>query len=330
LVRRNRDSTLRDTLNFVFLPLPEVLPVLRKQAVLLTSILFLSLIAGFASFPAAAQMVTTKLVNAQGAEAPCIGIGPVAAPVAKKCVEACQQDGFLAATDVGQSGLTISTSGSNDGIITKVDPGSPSAQAGLAVGDAVTAIDGKPSHRPPSELVVERSFGASGKMLQLTVSRAGAVVSVSYARAPQSAPSSAKVSGFMVVVKPLINWENQSVPCMGAGPAAPVALGLCTSKFEPYGYIKASDLGGIGFQLDPKVTDKAVIAAVDAGSPAAGAGLKAGDEIVTVNGKPLTPELGETANEYLFGKAGDQRKVTVHNSAGDKTVALTLAALPKK
>jgi C-terminal processing protease CtpA/Prc len=69
---------------------------------------------------------------------------------------------------------------------------------------------------------------------------------------------------------------------------------------------------------------------VDAGSPADHAGLKPGDEIVTVNGKPLTPDLGETANEYLFGKAGEQRKVTLHNSAGDKTVVLTLAAPQKK
>jgi C-terminal processing protease CtpA/Prc len=134
----------------------------------------------------------------------------------------------------------------------------------------------------------------------------------------------------MIVFKPLINWENQFVPCMGAGPAAPVAIGLCTSKFEPYGYIKASDLGGAGFQLDPNAMDKALIASVDAGSPAEKAGLKAGDEIVTVNGKPLTPDLAETANEHLFGKAGEQRKITVHNAAGDKTVVLTLAALQKK
>jgi S1-C subfamily serine protease len=316
-------------LNFVFLPLPEVLLLLPKQAVLLTSVLFMGLIAASADVPAAAQVVSTELVNAQGAQAPCVGIGPIAAPVAKKCVDACKQDGFLATTDVGQSGLTISTTGSNDGVVTKVDPASPAAQAGLAVGDAITAIDGKPSSRPPSELAVERSFGASGKTLQLTVSRAGTVIPVSFARAPQAAPPSAKVSGFMVVVKPLINWENQTVPCMGAGPAAPVALGLCTSKFEPYGYIKASDLGGIGFQLDPTATDKALIAAVDAGSPADHAGLKIGDQIVTVNGKPLTPDLGETANEHLFGKAGEQRKVTVHNSTGDKTVVLTLAAQKK-
>ncbi len=304
--------------------------MLRKRAALLTSFLFLSSTAAFIALPASAQVVTTKLVNAQGAEAPCVGIGPVAAPIAKKCVEACIEDGFLATSDAGQSGLTISNSGSNDGVITNVDPGSPAALAGLAAGDAVTAIDGKASRRPPAELAVERSFGESGKTLQLTVSRAGAVVPVSYARAPQSAPAGPKVSGFMVVVKPLINWEGKGVPCMGAGPAAPIALGLCTSKFAPYGYIKASDLGGIGFELDTKATDKAVVASVDAGSPADKAGLKAGDEIVTVNGKALAPDLGETANEFLFGKAGERRKVTVHNSTGDKTVVLTLAGPQKK
>jgi S1-C subfamily serine protease len=304
--------------------------LLFKRAVLLTSFRLTSLIVASGALPAAAQVVSEQLVNAQGAQAPCLGIGPIGGPVAQKCVNVALQSGFLPTTELGQSGLTLSTSGSNDGVVTKVDPGSPAAQAGLAVGDAVTAVDGKPSHRPPAELAVERSFGASGKTLQLTVRRAGAVVPVSYARAPQTAPPGPKMSGFMIVVKPLINWENQFVPCMGAGPAAPLALAICTSKFEPYGYVKVSDLGGTGFQLDPKATDKALIAAVDAGSPADHAGLKPGDEIVTVNGKPLTPDLGETANEYLFGKAGEQRKVTLHNSAGDKTVVLTLAAPQKK
>ena len=300
----------------------------RKLITLLT---FAWLLAAFAALPGQAQVVTTKLVNSQGAEAPCVGIGPIAAPLAKKCVEACEQDGFLAASDVGQSGLTISTSGGNDSVVTKVDPGSPAAQAGLAIGDAITAVDSKPSHRPPSELAAEQSFGASGKTLQLTVRRAGAVVPVSYTRAPQAAPASAKsLQDSWSSRNRLSNWENQSVPCMGAGPAAPVALGLCTGKFEPYGYIKASDLGGAGFQLDTNTTDKALVSAVDANSPAAKAGLQKGDEILTVNGKPLTADLGETANEHLFGKAGEQHKLTIHNAAGDKTVVLTLAAQQKK
>jgi S1-C subfamily serine protease len=301
--------------------------LLRKHPFLLT---LAWLVAVLGAQLAHSQVVATKLVNSQGAEAPCVGIGPIAAPLAKKCVDLCLQSGFLAASDVGQSGLTIGNSGSSDGVVTKVDPGSPAALAGIAAGDAITAIDGKPSARPPSELAQERSFGERGATLQLTVRRAGAIVSVSYARAAQAAPPGPKFSGFMIAFRPLINWENQFVPCMGAGPAAPVAIGLCTSKFEPYGYIKASDLGGTGFQLDSKAADKALIASVDAGSPADKAGLKPGDEIITVNGKPLTPNLGETANEHLFGKAGEQRKITVHDGAGDKTVILALAPQQKK
>jgi len=298
-----------------------------KRVVLLTLAL---LFAAFGAPSGHAQVVATKLVNSQGAEAPCVGIGPIAAPLAKKCVDLCLQSGFLAASDVGQSGLTIGNSGSSDGVVTKVDPGSPAALAGIAAGDSITAIDGKPSARPPSELAAERSFGARGATLQLTVRRAGAIVPISYDRAAQAPPPGPKFSGFMIAFRPLINWENQFVPCMGAGPAAPVAIGLCTSKFEPYGYIKDGDLGGTGFELDAKTSDKALVSSVDAGSPADKAGLKPGDEIVTVNGRPLTPDLGETANEHLFGKAGEQRKITVHNAAGDKTVVLTLAAQQKK
>ena len=69
---------------------------------------------------------------------------------------------------------------------------------------------------------------------------------------------------------------------------------------------------------------------VDAGSLASKAGVQSGDEIVAIEGQPLTASKGEEASEMLFGKIGDQFKITVHRGQSVSTIELTLAAKPKK
>jgi C-terminal processing protease CtpA/Prc len=274
-------------------------------------------------------VVCADLINDQGAEAPCIGIGPIGGPLAKKCVDAFLQAGFLREQESGTTGLTIATSGNQDGTIVKIEPGSPADQAGLSTGDTVLAVDGKPTSRTPGELVRQRSFGKRGDTLHLTVLRNGATLNVALVRAPATPPPTPKVGGFMITVKTLFNWQGQFVPCMGAGPAGFSALEFCYHRFEPYGFVKAGEYGSTGFEVDVRAGDKAVITSVDAGSPAAAADLRAGDEIAAIEGKPLAPNPGETANEYLFGKVGDQRKLTLRTAHGkEKTVVLALAEKP--
>lgn len=293
----------------------------RKQSVLTSWLLVVC-----AALPAAAQ-VKTNLVNSQGAEAPCIGIGPIGGPVAKKCVDAFLQAGFLREQEAGTTGMTIGTSGSEDGAIVKIEPGLPADQAGVSAGDVVLAVDGKPTSRTPGELAQQRSFGKRGDTLHMTVLRKGASVDIALVRAAGTPPPMPKVGGFMIYVKPLVNWEAQFVPCMGAGPAGITAIEFCDHRFEPFGFIKASELGSTGFQVDVQGHDKAIVTEVASGSPAAAADLRAGDEIAAIEGKPLTPSPGETANEYLFGKVGEQRKVTLRSAHGEKkTVVLALAA----
>lgn len=285
----------------------------------------LSLLAVCLLLPTAAQ-VKTDVINAQGAEAPCIGIGPVGGPLAKKCVDAFLQAGFLRADEAGTPGFALGTSGQDDGAIMKIEPGSAADQAGVSVGDLVLAVDGKPVRRTPGEVAEQLIFGKRGDTLHMTVRRKGAVIDVALVRAAQTPPQGPKVGGFFISVKPLINWAGQFVPCMGAGPTAFAELEFCDHRFAPYGYIKASEMGSTGFQVDVKATDKAVITGVDPGSPAAAAGLQAGDEIAGIEGKPLLPSPGETASEYLFGKIGEQRKVTLRTTHGEKTVLLSLSA----
>ena len=295
--------------------------------------IFLSFLAAALLVCAASQataQIVTELVNPQGATAPCTGIGPIAAPVVKKCITLFEQAGFIVNNQLGYSGLTMSTKGATDGAITAVDPQSPAAAAGFKVGDSITAINGKPVAPTPGMIADKGVFGQRGGTVHLTLKRAGSQVDVSLVRAAQNAPAGPTTSGFMISVKDMINWQNQFAPCIGAGPAAPAALEFCFKHFAPYGFIKAADLGTTGFQFDQANNSKALVTTVDSGSPAAKAGVQPGDEIVAIEGQPLTASKGEAANEMLFGKVGDQFKITVHRGQSVSAIDLVLAAKPKK
>lgn len=288
-----------------------------------------AVVLAFAAAQATAQIVT-ELVNPQGATAPCTGIGPIAAPVVKKCITLFEQAGFIVNNQLGYSGFTISTKGATDGAITAVDPQSPAAAAGFKVGDSITAIGGKPVEPTPGTMAAKGVFGQRGGTLHLTLKRGASQVDVSLVRAAQNAPAGPTTSGFMISVKDMINWQNQFAPCIGAGPAAPAAIEFCYKHFEPFGFIKASELGSTGFQIDLENKSKALVTKVDPGSPASKAGVEPGDEIVAIEGQPLTASKGEAADEMLFGKIGDQFKITVHRGQSVSTTELILAAKPKK
>jgi predicted metalloprotease with PDZ domain len=272
----------------------------------------------------------TELVNQQGATAPCIGIGPIGGPAVKKCAALFEQAGFILNSELGYSGLTIGIKGDTDGAITAIDPQSPAAGAGLKVGDTIVAVNGKPVAPTPGMIVAKGVFGQRGATLHLTLKRGGSQIDLSLVRAAADAPKGPTASGFMTSVKDMINWQNQFAPCIGIGPAAPVAIETCYKHFEPYGFIKASEFGSTGFQIDLANTTKALVTTVASGSPAAKAGVQLGDEIVAIEGQPLTASKGEAANESLFGKVGDPIKIAVQRGQSASTVALVLAAKPKK
>jgi S1-C subfamily serine protease len=288
-----------------------------------------AMISAFAAPQATAQIVT-ELVNPQGATAPCTGIGPIAAPIVKKCITLFEQAGFIVNNQLGYSGLTISSKGATDGAISAVDAQSPGAAAGFKVGDAITAVNGKPVAPTPGMIAAKGVFGQRGGTVHLTLKRVGSQIDISLVRAAQTAPAGPTTSGFMISVRDMINWQNQFAPCIGAGPAAPAALAFCYGHFAPYGFIKSAELGSTGFEIDQVNKSKALITSVVAGSPAAKAGVVPGDEIVAVEGQPLTASKGEAANEMLFGKIGDQFKITIQRGQNVSTIELVLAAKPKK
>jgi C-terminal processing protease CtpA/Prc len=248
----------------------------------------------------------------------------------KKCVTLFEQAGFIINNQLGYSGLTISTKGDTDGAVTAVDPQSPAAAAGFKVGDAITAVNGKAVKPTPGMMAAKAVFGQRGDTLHLTLKRAGSQVDVSFVRAAQNAPAGPTASGFMLSVKDMINWQNQFAPCIGAGPAGPAALAFCYGHFKPYGFIKSADFGSTGFQIDLANKSKALVTTVESGSPASKAGVQSGDEIVAVEGQPLTASIGENANEMIFGKIGDSFKITIQRGQNVSTIDLALAAKPKK
>ena len=274
----------------------------------------------------AAAQAKIDLVNSQGATAPCIGVGPIGAPIAKKCVEIFQQQGFLRVDEAGVTGLTLGATPKDDGRITTVAPGSAAAQAGLLPGDAVVSVEGKPIVDPPGLVAEQAIFGPRGDSVQLKLRKAG---DVTLKRAPLTAPPGPKSPSFFIMMRPIIDWRNIFIPCMGAGPAAPAVLAYCDSHFKPFGYIKAGDLGTTGLNFDLANATAAIITTVDPGSPAAAASIQPGDQLLAVDGKPLTPHLSELAREALFGKTGASFHVTVHRGRADKTLVLTLAAPTK-
>jgi S1-C subfamily serine protease len=273
--------------------------------------------------------IKTELVNPQGATAPCVGIGPIGGPAAKKCATLFEQAGFIVSDQVGYSGLTIGTTGSSDGTITKINSQSPAAGAGFQVGDTITAINGKSTQLTPGMIVAKLVFGQRGDTLNLTLMRAGSSVSVSLVRGAQTAPKGPTTTGFLTEVKEMINWRNQFAPCIGIGPAAPAAIEFCYGHFKPFGFIRADELGSTGFQIDLANASNAIVTTVDPGSAAAKAGVQPGDQIVAVAGQPLTASKGEEASELLFGKTGDKMQVEVRRGQADPTIELVLAAKAK-
>jgi C-terminal processing protease CtpA/Prc len=240
-----------------------------------------------------------------------------------------QEAGFVRTHEVGYSGLTIGASGKDSNVIVDIQSDSAAAHAGLQVGDVITAVEDKPVKPTPGAIAAQAVFGRRGEALHLKVLRSGAEQEVSLVRSAQDAPAGPKSPSMFIMLRPLIDWRGQFIPCMGAGPAGPAAIEYCDVHFKPYGYIKPGELGSTGFQLDLVSGDSATISAVEPNSAAATAGIQQGDEIIAVEGHPLTAKAGEAATERLFGKIGDQFHVTVRRGNTNKTFVLQLEAKPK-
>lgn len=282
-------------------------------------LLALSLLAPVVSH---ASSVSATFVDAQGTTASCVGLPNVVT----KCVQLMTEAGLIPEQDIGSTGLTFQTSGKDDGVVVKVDPGTAGDIAGLHVGDRITAVNGVPTQLTPGLIAEMMTFGERAQSVKITIRRAGSNIDVTVVRDPQNAPPGPTVKGFFYSLHPIVNWKGQFIPCLGAGPAGPAAIAYCESHFHGDGYIKVADYGATGLKIDTTSATSANALSVDANSGAAKAGIQPGDEIVAVNGQSLQISLGQEIKEVLYGKIGAQFQLTVLSSGAEKPVQLTFTS----
>jgi S1-C subfamily serine protease len=101
----------------------------------------------------------------------------------------------------------------------------------------------------------------------------------------------------------VVDSHGTSAPCISIVVSISDA---CVQLFENSGLIRGSNLGTSGIALATTGEADGTISAVAAGSPAEAAGLKIGDKIVSVNGKPTAHTKAEVAQMLIFGRRGDK------------------------
>lgn len=123
--------------------------------------------------PPAQGQFKTDLFNWQGASAPCIGVGPVGGPAAKKCADLFEQAGFIRRSELGSSGLTIGSASDDSSTITAVAPGSAAQALGIVPGDVIVAVNGVRIVPRPGSEARRLLFGEYGDSARVQYVRAG-------------------------------------------------------------------------------------------------------------------------------------------------------------
>ena len=110
-------------------------------------------------------------------------------------------------------------------------------------------------------------------------------------------------------------------------------------QLDPYsGYISPDELVafdrrnqgvfiGVGIELGMRAGEPIVIAPID-GSPAAKAGVRAGDVMIAIDGKSLQDRAAFDIEEMLVGRAGTPVTVTVRRVAETAPVAIEMVRGP--
>lgn len=121
----------------------------------------------------------TPFVDWRGRFATCLSAGPLGAATVAFCASHFKPWGYVKVKEVGSVGFAVdpvADAGGSGAVVTNVDAGSAAAKAGLAVGDTVTQVDGKPLTGSVGSLAKERLFGRAGDARMLVVERGGAQV----------------------------------------------------------------------------------------------------------------------------------------------------------
>lgn len=183
--------------------------------------------------------------------------------------------------------------------ITRVEPNSPGAKAGLQTGDVITSVNGNPVDEPGQLRVVVAGM-APGSTAHLKIFRNGASkeVNVTLAEFPSKLLAGGK------------DQDNDNEPGLGQGEKGALK-GVSVQALS-------SDLRQ-QLQLDDSIKG-VVVTDVDPDSPAAREGLQQGDVVTQVNHRNVTT-LAEFNAAVKQGNSG-RTLLLVHRGQGSTFVAI--------
>ena len=215
-------------------------------------------------------------------------------------------------TDVTQAKVTeLKLPGDYGAIVSKVDPGSPAAQAGLKENDVILAFGGMQvwSVAQLSQRIRETP---PGRTVELAVSRAGRKVHLSVKMA---APKPAVIFSGNNFRMPEIRIPPVSIPgeYFNFGfPGTTTRLGIEAQELTPQlaSYFKVQQGKGV------------LVAEVEDGSPAARAGLRAGDCIVKANATEV--DSVSSLRRALAPSGGHQVTLTIVRDGREQSVQVHL------
>jgi len=212
-------------------------------------------------------------------------------------------------------------------VITRVEAGMPAAKAGLKEGDVIVEFDGERVRstsqltrlvrETPPDRAVKVAVLRDGKRVELTVTPVASRVRSFQFELPSPEFREGPLQ------RPFTPWLDQ-------GP-------LTNENFWRYRlptprspWLSGSPRLGISLQdLTPQLAeyfgtkDGVLVATVDGGSPAAAAGLKAGDIITSIDNRTVT--TARDVQTTLAGKrSGDQVRLEIVRDHKPRTITVTL------
>ena len=208
----------------------------------------------------------------------------------------------------------------NPGTLTPVKIGNSS---GLQVGDPVVAVGNALGLGPGGPSVTSGIISALNRSLQTRGERLAGLIQTDAAINPgNSGGPLADASGQVIGM-------NTAVSNNGEGVAFAIPIDRITPLIDSLkkGTVTTTGRGFLGVQITAAQSGGAQITAVTPNSPAAAAGLKAGDVIVAIDDQPVATNA-DAADTIGSLSPGTKVRIKYKRGSSTNTVTVTLAATP--
>jgi S1-C subfamily serine protease len=216
----------------------------------------------------------------------------------------------------------------------------------LQVGDAVIAVGNALGLSAGTPTVTSGIVSATGRTVQAGDSSVGTTETLTNIIQTDAAINSGNSGGALVDSDGQVIGMNTAVASSSQGNAPAQNIGFAIPAATIQGLLAQLRQGGtthaskayIGVVVEDETSQTqqaygfvpssgAVVVSVEAGSPAAGAGIKQGDVIVTFNGKAVTTAQNLTT-DVQASSVGSKATVTLWRGKTKKTISFTLAQAP--